>query len=120
MDRINLDTEPIFDLDAYTMIRGYPRKSDKVKFVESQLGGKLLNDKEAGLMSKLDEYLFRARLNTGKYPDYLSLPSEPFNLYVPIPFEIYYLGLTFNAWHKPAWFVIKRQTVVPGLPWKNA
>lgn len=119
MERINLDKEPIFNPDAYTMIRGYPRRAEKVKWVEQELGAELLSDKEAGLMVGLDNALFIARVKTGEYPDYIAYPKEPGYLFVPIPFEIKHLGLTFNSWHKPAWFKFTRKFGVPAVPWKK-
>jgi len=109
----------LYPPELFQMIRGFPRKRENINTVEQQLGGRLLSDLEADLMWKLDSYLARANKELGHYPEYIVLPSEPNFLFVPVPFEIYVYGLTLNSYHKPAWFKIKRNKVVPALPWKN-
>lgn len=105
--------------DEYTMIRGYPRLKANVTEVEKMYGGKLLPDAEADLMLALDIALDRARLKTGDYPDVLALPNDASNYYMPIPFDVNYMGLTLKSFHKPCWLVIPRRTLVPAAPWKK-
>lgn len=95
-----------------TMIRGFPRPSDNVRFVENMLGGSLVSDNEPGLMLKLDNALRRARAETGEFPEYIALPSEPMSLFVPMPYELHYGGLTLMVYNKPAWFRVKRSMAV--------
>lgn len=107
----------VYPPDQFTMIRGYPRKNEHIRQVEDELGGKLVSDKKPDLIQALDTALWRARASLGHYPDYIAMPSEPLKLFVPIPFEIYFFGLTVNSFHKPAWFQINRKVIVPALPW---
>lgn len=107
-----------FNQDEYIMIRGFPRPRKNVEYVEQMLSGKLVGDNEAALMAQLDSYLFKARKETGKYPDLLQLPSEPFSYFCPIPFDIYFYGMTLKSWKKPAWWRIPR-TMNVQLPWSN-
>ncbi len=82
------------------------------------MSGKLLPDTEAGLMFKLDQYLFRARKETGKYPDLIEVPSEPFVRFCPVPFDINFYGLTLKSYQKPAWFTIPKHIAV-SVPWRK-
>jgi hypothetical protein len=119
MDKINLNDPAIFDEDAYVMIRGYPRAADKVKHATEMVGGVLVTDKEAGLLNMLDQHLFMARVKTGEYPEYLMLEREPGVYYLPIPYEVGFLGLELPAFHKPAWYRVTKKFSVQALPWRN-
>ena len=103
--------------DQYTMLRGFPRRKTHVEEVEKGLGGKLVPDTKPDLILQLDNYLYRARMEMGKYPDYIAIPGEPMALFVPIPFEMYWYNMTLNSYHKPAWIQVNRTISMPALSW---
>lgn len=119
MISIEQKADPVeFNPDIHTNIRGFPRLKEHIKEVESRIGGTLVTDLEPDLILSLDRALFKASKELGHYPDLLVLPSDMSNYYMPIPFEVNFLGVVMKSFKKPAWFRIKRGAYVPRAPWK--
>jgi hypothetical protein len=106
------DPKEKFDPADYVMIRGFPRPRENVKEVEKRYGAKLVLDSEPGLIRRLDTALFNAKQKTGEYPEFLAMPEDAANLYLPIPYPVTFFGMVLDMYNKPAWFRVKRHFVV--------
>lgn len=105
--------------DTHITIRGFPRRKDWIEEVEKTMGGKLVSDKEIALITRLDRGLAQAKHKLEKFPEFIMLPDDMSTLYIPIPFEIYFLNLTMNSYHKPAWLKVKKHFAMGVPSWKK-
>ena len=80
---------------------------------------RLVKDNETQLLLRLDRGLAQAKHKLDAFPDYIVLPDDASHLYLPIPFEIYFMGITMNSYAKPAWMRVKKSFNIGVPKWKK-
>jgi hypothetical protein len=114
-----IDLSQAKDKDQFVMIRGYPRKVEYIRELQQRYSAKLIPDTQADLIRLLDHHIIVAKQKTGKWPEYIAMEREPMKWFIPIPYEIEYLGLSLMVYQKPAWFVCPRAIGVSVQKWRK-
>lgn len=114
-----IDLSQAKDKDQFVMIRGYPRKVEYIRELEQRYSAKLIPDTQAGLIQLLDHHIIVAKQKTGQWPEYIAMEREPMKWFIPVPYEIEYLGLSLMVYQKPAWFSAPRKINVPVQSWRK-
>jgi hypothetical protein len=112
--------EKVVSPDEYIVVRGVPVRKDYIDYKQQEYGATLIPDKEALLLSYLDQTLreFRLRAISNKAPpnpkSNLFTAKEAFFFFaeIPVPLGIYIPKMPTvmsNRLPKPAWFIRPRQ-----------